>query len=180
MTELNKEVAIFGAGCFWCIEAIYDQLKGVSEVLPGYTGGQIKNPGYREVCTGRTGHAEVAKITFDPAVISYKELLEVFWKIHDPTTLNRQGNDVGTQYRSAIYYTNDEQKKLAEGYKEILTDKNVFDAPIVTEITSLGPFYEAEIYHKDYFAKHGEESYCQFVVRPKVEKFKKAFAEKLK
>ena len=180
MKGKNIEIAILGAGCFWCIEAVFQQLKGVVKVESGYSGGHIKNPAYREVCNGTTGHAEVAKITFDPEVLTFAEVLEVFWKVHDPTTLNRQGNDVGTQYRSAIYYTSNEQKELAKQYKKQLDSLGEFTNPIVTEITKFDIFYPAEGEHADYYNQHKEESYCQFVVRPKVEKFKAVFKDKLK
>jgi peptide-methionine (S)-S-oxide reductase len=176
----NNEIAILGAGCFWCIEAIFTQLNGVESVKSGYSGGHIKNPAYREVCNGTTGHAEVAQIEFNPEIVSFTEILEVFWKVHDPTTLNRQGADVGTQYRSAIYYTTDEQKQLATEYLAQLTAEKTFSNPIVTEITAFDIFYLAENTHDNYFELHGEEQYCQFVVRPKVEKFKAAFKDKLK
>tara|TARA_R110002050_G_scaffold109799_4_gene221514 strand:- start:11327 stop:11872 length:546 start_codon:yes stop_codon:yes gene_type:complete len=180
MSEKNKEIAILGAGCFWCIEAIFQQLQGVLSVESGYSGGHVKNPAYREVCNGTTGHAEVARITFDSDTVSFTEILEVFWKVHDPTTLNRQGNDIGTQYRSAIYYTSDTQKTLAEAYKAQLEKSGTFNDSIVTEITKFEAFYPAENYHDNYFNTHGDEQYCQFVVRPKVEKFQKAFENKLK
>ncbi len=170
----------FGAGCFWCVEAVFQQLDGVENVVPGYMGGHIKNPAYREVCNGNTGHAEVAQITFDPDKISFKELLEVFWKTHDPTTLNRQGNDVGSQYRSVIFYHNEEQKELARQYKTELDKSGAWDNPIVTEIVPAEAFYEAEEYHHNYFKQNGDQPYCSAVVRPKVEKFKKAFEQKLK
>ncbi len=176
----NTDTAIFGAGCFWCVEAVFTELKGVQSVQSGYTGGHIKNPSYKEVCTGRTGHAEVAKIVFDPAVISFDELLEVFWQTHDPTTLNRQGADVGTQYRSSIFYINDAQKELAEFYKNKLNASGAWDNPIITEIAPLGAYYAAEDYHQNYFANNPDQPYCSAVVRPKVEKFRKAFADKLK
>jgi len=169
-----------GAGCFWCVEAVFQNLKGVEKVVSGYSGGFIKNPAYREVCMGTTGHAEVCQITYQPNIISLPELLEVFWKTHDPTTLNRQGNDIGTQYRSAIFYHSDEQKKVAEYYKEELNKNKVFDNPIVTEITSFSNFYPAEDYHQNYFNLNGEESYCRFVIQPKVDKLKKVFKDKLK
>jgi len=174
------DTAVFGAGCFWCVEAVFESLKGVQKVESGYCGGHIKNPSYREVCTGRTGHAEVARITFDQTLISFEELLEVFWKTHDPTTLNRQGNDVGTQYRSAVFYTNESQKEAAEFYKGKLDESGAFDKPIVTEIVPLTDFYPAEDYHQNYFLNNPEQGYCQFVIAPKVEKFKKAFSNKLK
>jgi len=174
------EIATLGAGCFWCVEAVFQQLKGVEKVVSGYTGGFIKNPAYREVCNGTTGHAEVAQITFDPAVISFEELLEVFWKTHDPTTLNRQGNDVGTQYRSSIFYHSEAQKETAEFYKKKLSEAGAFADPIVTTIEPIGDFYAAEEYHQDYFNNNGSQPYCAFVVKPKVDKVKAVFAEKLK
>lgn len=181
-TEKEKEmdIATFGNGCFWCTEAVFQQLKGVSKVESGYSGGQVDNPSYKAVCSGTTGHAEVLQITFDPSVISFKDLLEVFWQTHDPTTLNRQGNDVGTQYRSVVFYHNDEQRKLAEDYKKRLDESGAFDDPIVTEISKFDKFYIAEDYHQNYFNLNGSQPYCNFVIRPKVEKFKKVFADKLK
>jgi peptide methionine sulfoxide reductase msrA/msrB len=176
----TSAVAIFGGGCFWCVEAQYQLLKGVNKVESGYAGGSVKNPTYKEVCSGITGHAEVIKITYNPKIISYDELLEAFWLAHDPTTLNRQGNDVGTQYRSIIIYTNEEQKQKAEAYKQKLNAEKVFDNPVVTEIVALSDYYPAESYHQNYYNENGSESYCTFVVRPKVEKFKKVFKEKLK
>ena len=180
MENNREEMAVLGAGCFWCVEAVFQQLNGVLSVESGFSGGFIKNPSYREVCNGTTGHAEVAKIIFNPEVVSFHEILEVFWSVHDPTTLNRQGNDIGTQYRSAIYYTSDPQKEIAEQYKNQLEQSGIFTNPIVTEITKFHVFYPAEDYHTNYFNLHGEEQYCQFVVRPKVEKFKAKFASKLK
>lgn len=174
------DTIVLGAGCFWCVEAVFTELKGVLKVTPGYTGGRMVDPDYKSVCTGTTGHAEVALVVFDPAVISVDELLEVFWQTHDPTTLNRQGHDVGDQYRSAIFYRNDEQRRKAEGYKARLDSTGAFNAPIVTEITSLTKFYPAENYHNDYYANNPDQGYCQYVIRPKVEKFRKAFADKLK
>lgn len=174
------EEAILGAGCFWCIEAIFQDLNGVEKAISGYSGGNIKNPSYKEVCTGRTGHAEVVKVIFDSKVITFAEILEVFWKVHDPTTLNRQGNDVGTQYRSAIFYTTPTQKQIAEDLKEKLNQSGAFKNPVITEITPFSNFFPAENYHTDYFNLHQEEPYCQLVVKPKVEKFKKAFKNKLK
>ncbi len=180
-TNIKYDTAILANGCFWCTEAIFETLKGVKSATSGYTGGQVKNPTYKEVCEGTTGHAECLKVIYDPAVISYDELLEVFWKTHDPTTLNRQGNDVGTQYRSAVFYLNDEQKNKAEFYKKKLEENKAFDSPIVTEITPFTVFYPAEDYHQQYFElNENKNPYCQLVVRPKVDKFKKAFAEKLK
>ncbi|WP_188560422.1 peptide-methionine (S)-S-oxide reductase MsrA [Hymenobacter frigidus] len=174
------EQATFGAGCFWCVEAVFQNLKGVEKVVSGYAGGRNKNPTYKEVCSGLTGHAEVIDITFDPAIITYKELLEIFWKTHDSTTLNRQGADAGTQYRSVIYYHNDEQKQLAEDYKKKLNDGHAFPDPVVTEITAAPEFFAAENYHQNYFNLHGHEPYCQFVARPKVDKVKALFGDKLK
>ena len=176
----NLETATFGSGCFWCTEAIFQNVEGVENVASGYMGGHVKNPTYKEVCSGLTGHAEVLQVTFNPTEISYTELLEIFWKTHDPTTPNRQGADVGTQYRSAIFYHNDEQKRLAEKYKQELTAAKAFDQPIVTEITPAAVFYKAEDYHQNYFNLNGEAPYCSFVIQPKVEKFKKVFKEKLK
>jgi peptide-methionine (S)-S-oxide reductase len=173
------EIATLGAGCFWCIEACYKELNGIINVVPGYAGGSIKNPGYREVCTGRTGHAEVAQVEFDPMLISYGEILEVFFFVHDPTTLNRQGGDVGTQYRSSIFYHSDEQKEIAQGYIDRLNLEKVWENPIVTEVTAINNYYTAEDYHHNYLENNADNPYCQAVVRPKVDKFKKVFAEKL-
>lgn len=175
----GTDTATLGAGCFWCVEAVFQELKGVISVTSGYAGGFIKNPSYKEVCTGRTGHAEVAQIVFDPKVITFDELLEVFWQTHDPTTLNQQGNDVGTQYRSAVFYHNQEQKEKAEFYKEKLNASGAWDAPIVTTIEELTDFYVADDYHQNYYNNNGSQPYCTFVIRPKVEKFRKAFADKL-
>lgn len=174
------EQATFGSGCFWCSEALFRELKGVHSVVSGFSGGHVKNPTYEQVCTGLTGHAEVIQITYDPKVISYDELLEVFWKTHDPTTLNRQGNDVGTQYRSVIFDHNDQQRQLAEEYKRKLDASGAFRAPIVTEIARFEAFYPAEDYHQKYYELHGRQPYCQLVIRPKVAKFKKVFHDKLK
>ncbi len=174
------EIATFGNGCFWCTEAIFQNLNGVEEAVSGYSGGQVENPTYKQVCSGTTGHAEVLQITFDPEVISYDELLEVFWKTHDPTTLNRQGNDVGTQYRSAVFYNNEEQREKAEKYKKELNAAGAYDKPIVTEITAFEKFYPADDYHQNYFNLNGSQPYCSFVIRPKVEKFEKVFKDKLK
>ncbi|MEP2026244.1 MAG: peptide-methionine (S)-S-oxide reductase MsrA [Reichenbachiella sp.] len=176
----KMEIATFGNGCFWCTEAIFQELKGVSKAVSGYMGGEVKNPTYKEVCSGTTGHAEVLQITYDPSVISFDELLEVFWKTHDPTTLNRQGNDVGTQYRSAVFYHNDEQKKLSTEYKKKLDASGAWSDPIVTEITEASTFYAAEDYHQEYFNLNGSQPYCNFVIRPKVEKFREVFGDKLK
>jgi peptide-methionine (S)-S-oxide reductase len=179
-TTTTMDIATFGAGCFWCVEAQFQLLDGVLSVQSGFEGGTVKNPSYKEVCNGTTGHAEVCQITYDPAKISYDELLAAFWKSHDPTQLNRQGNDIGTQYRSVIFYHNEKQKELAEKYKKELTDSHVWDKPVVTEISPAATFYKAEDYHQDYFNLNGSESYCQFVIQPKVEKFKKVFEKKLK
>ncbi len=173
------EVATFGGGCFWCVEAVFENMKGVKDVVSGYAGGRVANPTYKQICTGRTGHAEVCQIHFDPQEAPFEDLLEVFWKTHDPTTLNRQGADVGTQYRSVIFYHDDEQKKLAEEYKEKLDASGAFPSKIVTEISKLPEFYVAEDYHQDYYRNNPFGGYCASVVRPKVEKFKKVFADKV-
>jgi peptide-methionine (S)-S-oxide reductase len=182
MNESNSslDTATFGSGCFWCTEAIFERVNGVTSVISGYSGGAVKNPTYEEVCEGTTGHAECTQITFDPSVISYDELLEIFWKTHDPTTLNRQGNDVGTQYRSVVFFHNNEQKQKAEYYKQKLTDEKIWDKPIVTEITKLEKFYPAENYHQEYYENNPNQGYCAYVITPKVEKFEKIFREKLK
>lgn len=184
MTQLEgysqMETATLGGGCFWCTEAIFGSLKGVISVQSGYSGGTTENRKYKEVCTGETGHAEVVQITFDPRVISFGKLLEVFWKTHDPTTLNRQGADVGTQYRSVIFYHSPEQKELAEEYKAELNKELVFNKPVVTEISPFTHFYKAEDYHQEYFAHHPTQGYCQFVIVPKLEKFRKIFKDQLK
>jgi peptide-methionine (S)-S-oxide reductase len=177
---VDMEEATLGAGCFWCIEAVFEELNGVISVESGYTGGHVENPTYRQISTGTTGHVEVARIVYDPNVLSFKEVLEVFWMTHDPTTLNRQGNDVGTQYRSAIFCHNDTQKELAEFYKSELTESGAFPAPIVTEIVPLGPYYKAEEYHQNYYELNPNQGYCQYVIQPKLEKFRKAFSSKLK
>jgi peptide-methionine (S)-S-oxide reductase len=179
-TAHKTEVATFGAGCFWCTEAQFQQLEGVEKVESGYSGGQTANPTYKDVCTGSTGHAEVCNVYYDPAIISFEELLAAFWTSHDPTQLNRQGNDVGTQYRSVIFYHNDEQKKKSEEYKKKLNDEKAWSKPVVTEISPATTFYKAENYHQDYYNQNGTEPYCTFVVQPKVEKFKKVFKDKLK
>jgi peptide-methionine (S)-S-oxide reductase len=170
----------FGSGCFWCTEAVFDELKGVESAVSGYSGGKVVNPTYEQVCTGSTGHAEVIQVTYDPKVIKFSDLLAVFWQTHDPSTLNRQGADSGTQYRSAIFYHTDEQKKEAEFYKKKLDESGAFRSPIVTEITKFEKFYPAEDYHQEYYAANPEAGYCRMVIQPKVEKFKKAFADKLK
>jgi len=176
----KKEIAIFGNGCFWCTEAIFMQLKGVESVRPGYSGGKIKNPSYKEVCTGNTGHAEVIQIIFDPNIISYRELLEVFFYTHDPTTLNRQGNDVGTQYRSAIFYNSKNQKDDAELIIRQLEAEGVYDRKIVTEITAFDVFYPAEDYHQNYYNNNKDQPYCRAVINPKLDKFVKKYQAKLK
>ena len=180
MAENNFETATLAGGCFWCTEAVFQRVKGVMQVRSGFTGGTIKNPPYREVVTGRTGHAEAIEILFDPKEISYRELLYIFFTTHDPTTLNRQGNDVGTQYRSAIFYHNTEQKEAAEEVMELLENENTFDNPIVTELTSAGPFYEAEPEHDNYYNRNPLQPYCQVIIDPKIKKLQLAFADKLK
>lgn len=174
------ELATFGAGCFWCVEAIFQRVDGVDKVVSGYSGGQVKNPSYKEVCAGTTGHAEVCQLSYDPEKVTYTELLEIFWQTHDPTTLNRQGNDVGTQYRSVVFYHNENQKQLAEEFKKKLDDAKVYNDPIVTEISPFDKMYVAEDYHQNYFNENGAQPYCSFVIQPKVEKFKKVFEGKLK
>ncbi|WP_460943004.1 peptide-methionine (S)-S-oxide reductase MsrA [Spirosoma daeguense] len=176
----NLEKATFGTGCFWCTEAVYESLDGVISAVSGYEGGQKVNPTYKEVCTGETGHAECVEVTYDPSKITYTELLEAFFRSHDPTTLNRQGNDIGTQYRSAIFYHNDEQKKLAETAKTELDKSGAYGSKIVTQVVPATTFYEAEAYHQNYFANNPNQGYCAFVVAPKLEKFRKVFKEKLK
>jgi peptide-methionine (S)-S-oxide reductase len=176
----NHQKITLGGGCFWCTEAIFKELRGVIKVVPGYSGGTVKNPSYKEVCTGTTGHAEVIQITYDPEQIAISEILEVFFMTHDPTTLNRQGPDTGTQYRSVIFYHSEEQKKEAESIIEQYEAEKVFNMPIVTEIEPFKAFYEAENYHHDYFSQNKEQPYCQFVVSPKIQKFKNKFRDKLK
>jgi peptide-methionine (S)-S-oxide reductase len=176
----QTQTATLAGGCFWCLEAVYDNLMGVTDVVSGYAGGSMVNPTYQQVCTGTTNHAEVVQIQFDPAIISYKELLEVFFSIHDPTTLNRQGADIGTQYRSVIYFHSPEQKETALQIVRELTEEKIWDAPIVTEIAPLDVFYPAEEYHQEYFARNPGQGYCQMVVAPKVAKFRKKFASRLK
>ena len=176
----NLETATFGSGCFWCTEAIFERVNGVIAVVSGYSGGTVEDPSYKEVCDGTTGHAECTQITFDSSVISYDELLEIFWKTHDPTTLNKQGNDVGTQYRSVIFYHNEEQKQKAEFYLNKLTDEKIWDKPIVTEISKSENFYPAEDYHQEYYENNPNQGYCAYVITPKVEKFEKIFKDKLK
>lgn len=176
----NLDTATFGAGCFWCVEAVFQELEGVEKVVSGYAGGDKENPTYEEVCSGSTGHAEVTNIYFNPEKITFKELLEVFWRTHDPTQLNRQGADVGTQYRSAVFYHDENQKELAEKYKKRLDESGAFDKKIVTEITQLDKFYPAEDYHQNYYNNNPGQGYCSFVIAPKLEKFRKAFEDKLK
>jgi len=179
-TVKNLEIATLAAGCFWCTEAAFDIIKGVERIEPGYTGGSILNPSYEQVSTGRTGHAEAAQIFFDPKVISYKEILEIFFTMHDPTSLNRQGADVGTQYRSAIFYQNEEQKKTAEALIDELNKEEIWNKPIVTAVEPLKVFYKAETYHKDYYKKHPKEPYCQVVIAPKIAKLQHRFVDKIK
>ena len=174
------DTATLGAGCFWCVEAVFQDLNGVIEVKSGYSGGKIANPTYREVSSGLTGHAEVVQIVYDSSVISFDELLEVFWQTHDPTTLNRQGADVGTQYRSAIFYHSEHQKERAEYYKRKLNEEKAFDLPVVTEISPFNAFYVAEDYHQEYYNNNKDQPYCRVVIAPKVEKVKKVFGDKLK
>ncbi len=176
----RTEVATLGGGCFWCLEAVYDQLRGVQDVVSGYSGGHVPDPTYEQVCTGTTGHAEVVQVTFDPQTISFREILEVFFAIHDPTTLNRQGADVGTQYRSAIFYHSPEQKAIAEEMIAALNAARIWPRPIVTEVTPFTAFYPAEAYHQEYFARNPGQGYCAFVIAPKVAKFRKEFMTKLK
>ncbi|MBU0559551.1 MAG: peptide-methionine (S)-S-oxide reductase MsrA [Bacteroidetes bacterium] len=176
----SLQTATFGAGCFWCVEAVFQSLNGVEKVTSGYSGGKVKKPSYKQVTTGTTGHAEVCQITYNPKTIGYDELLEVFWSTHDPTTLNKQGADVGTQYRSVIFYHNEKQRKAAEKYKTELNKQKVFEKSIVTEIKKFSEFFVAEDYHQNYFNENGNQPYCSFVILPKLEKFKKVFKEKLK
>ena len=176
----GTETATFGGGCFWCVEAVYQELEGVISVTSGFAGGQRENPSYEQVCSGATGHAEVVQIVYDPSKISFDELLEVFWTVHDPTTLNRQGADVGTQYRSVIFYHNEEQKQLAEKYKKELDASGAWDNPVVTEIAPFTKFYSAEKYHQEYYKNNANQPYCSMVIQPKVDKFRKVFKDKLK
>jgi len=179
-TQEERELATLGGGCFWCLEAVYKELRGVERVVSGYAGGHVPDPTYRQVCEGTTGHAEVVQLTFDPRVVSFRELLEVFFTIHDPTTLNRQGGDVGTQYRSAVFYHTPAQRETAGQVMAELTAAGVWDSPIVTEVVPLGVFYPAEDYHQDYFERNPAQPYCRAVVAPKVAKFRKHFLEKMK
>lgn len=174
------QTAVFAAGCFWCVEAQLEQLQGVSKVESGYMGGSVKNPSYKEVCTGLTGHAEVVRVTYNPQIVNYTTLLQAFFGTHDPTTLNRQGGDVGTQYRSSIFYTNDDQKATAQKIIDALNKEEAFGKPIVTLLEPLATFYPAEDYHQNYFSLNGEQPYCQFVIKPKMEKFQKVFKAQLK
>lgn len=175
---MTTEIATLGGGCFWCLEAVYQELKGVQHVESGYAGGKIAHPSYEQVCGGTTGHAEVVQVEFDPAVAGYRDILEIFFTIHDPTTLNRQGNDIGTQYRSVIFYHSPEQQETAK--QVIAAMAHVWDAPIVTELSPLSNYYKAEDYHQNYFRQHPHQSYCAFVVEPKVAKFRKMFADRMK
>jgi len=180
MSEKNLETATLAAGCFWCVEAVFDDLQGVEDVVSGYSGGHKENPTYQEVCSETTGHAEVAQIKFDPEVISYADLLRVFFSVHDPTTLNRQGNDIGTSYRSAIFYHSPEQRSTAEEIIKEVTAEGIYDNPIVTEVTAFDKFWPAENYHQEYFANNPNQPYCAAVVAPKVAKFRKKFADRLR
>lgn len=180
ITMKNIDVATLGGGCYWCLEAIFQRLDGVEKVESGFSGGKIKNPAYREVCSGLTGHAEVVQVYYDTAKVSFTEILKVFFEMHDPTTLNRQGNDVGTQYRSAIFYHSPEQQQVATELIQALDASGAYDAPVVTEVTKFDAFYKAEDYHQNYFNANGEQPYCRFVIQPKVEKFEKVFHDRLK
>lgn len=176
----NFDTATFGAGCYWCVEAQFQMLDGVVKVESGFSGGHVKNPAYREVCEGTTGHAEVVQVTYDKTKLTFDDMLQAFWQSHDPTQLNRQGNDVGAQYRSVIFYHNAEQQKIAEAYKKKLNDEKVYDNPVVTEISPFAVFYKADEYHQNYFNQNGDQPYCSYVIQPKVEKFRKVFKSKLK
>lgn len=176
----NLDTATFGAGCYWCVEAQFQMLDGVVKVESGFSGGHVKNPAYREVCEGTTGHAEVCQVTYDKTKLTFDDMLQAFWQSHDPTQLNRQGNDVGTQYRSVIFYHNAEQQKIAEAYKKKLNDEKVYDNPVVTEISPFTIFYKADEYHQNYFNQNSDQPYCSYVIQPKVEKFRKVFKSKLK
>ena len=180
MSDAAMEIATLAGGCFWCLEAVFDDMKGVESVESGYMGGRTINPTYEQVCSGETGHAEVVRLTYDPKIVSFREILEVFFVIHDPTTPNRQGNDVGTQYRSAVFYHSAEQKSLAEQVIASLNAARIYEDPIVTEVTAASQFYVAEDYHREYFRRNPAQPYCAYVVRPKVAKFRKHFLEKLK
>ncbi len=176
----NKALITFGAGCFWCVEAVFQRIEGVHKVTSGYMGGSVANPTYKQICTGLTGHAEVCQLEYDPQVVSFEELLKVFFGTHDPTTLNRQGNDVGTQYRSAIFYHTPEQQRIAENFKKALNTENVFGKPVVTEVTAVSTFYVAEDYHQNYYNENSSQGYCTYVIKPKLDKLDKFFADKLK
>jgi peptide-methionine (S)-S-oxide reductase len=180
MDNNGLETATLAGGCFWCVEAVYDDLKGVEDVVSGYSGGHTDSPTYRQVCDGNTGHAEVIQIRFDPSIVSFKEILQVFFSVHDPTTLNRQGNDIGTQYRSAIFYHDDEQKRVAEETIREIETEGIWDAPIVTEVVPFEKFWPAEDYHQEYFANNASQPYCTAVVAPKVAKFRQKFVSRLK
>lgn len=180
MNESTLDTATLAGGCFWCIEAVFQRLDGVTKVESGYTGGAVKNPTYKEVCNGTTGHAEVCNVTYDPSKVSFEDILYVFFSAHDPTTLNKQGNDVGTQYRSAIFYHNDKQKETAAAYIAQLESSKTWPDPIVTEVSAFSVFYKAEDYHQDYYNQNGSQPYCAFVVRPKVEKFMQKFSNRVK
>lgn len=180
MAENRREEAVFGGGCYWCLEAVYQRVKGVEKVVSGFSGGTVKNPSYKEVCTGNTGHAEVVKITYDPEVVSYMVLLGIFFGIHDPTTLNRQGNDIGTQYRSVIFYLDESQREIAAAYIKELTSEGVYEKPIVTQLQPLKEFFKAEDYHDNYFDNNPNQSYCSAVIAPKVSKFRSKYAAWLK
>lgn len=177
---MRREVATLGGGCFWCLEAVFDQLEGVADVVSGYSGGHVPNPSYKRVCTGETGHAEVVQVTFDPDVLSYRDLLKVFFAIHDPTTLNRQGADVGTQYRSAIFTHSEQQERLAEEVIAELNEAGIWDDPIVTEVVPFEAFYPAEDYHQEYYANNPNQAYCRMVIAPKVAKFRQQYLDRLK
>ena len=180
MTEENLELATLGAGCFWCVEAIFEELNGVSSVVSGYAGGKLENPSYEDVLTGKTGHAEVCQISYDPKILTFSDLLMVFWQTHDPTTLNRQGNDIGTQYRSVIFCHTDEQKMLAEEYKRQVNLTGTWNKPLTTEIVPFTNFYKAEKFHQEYFDLNPNAPYCKYIIQPKLDKFKEVFKDKLK
>ena len=180
MQPKSYNVATLGGGCFWCVEAVFEEIRGVTDVVSGYAGGDVPNPTYRQVCSGRTGHAEVVQVTFDPDVISYREVLQIFFTTHDPTTLNRQGADVGTQYRSVVFYHDDEQKQIAEEVIQEFEAEDVWGSPIVTQVEPLPTFYRAEDYHQNYFAQNPGQPYCQAVIAPKVSKLRRQYLEKLK
>jgi peptide-methionine (S)-S-oxide reductase len=180
MTNIKTDTAVLGAGCFWCVEAVFQQLDGVLKVTSGYSGGHVANPTYEQVCTKKTGHVEVTQIVYDPSKITFDQLLEVFWKTHDPTTVDQQGNDRGPQYRSVVFYTNDEQRKKAEEYRAALSNSGAWDKPIVTTVEPLTNFYLAEDYHQNYYNNNPDQMYCRYVIQPKLEKFEKVFKDKLK